>query len=47
MLRPRFLLILIASTIFTAAICGFVFWVLAKSEDIGPRGLHAVRGARW
>ena len=33
MLRPRFLLIFTASTLFTAAICGLVFWVLAKSED--------------
>ena len=33
MLRPRLILILIASTMFTAAICAFVFWMLAKGED--------------
>src|SRR5688500_5194508 len=33
MFRPRVILILIASTIFTAAIGGFVFWVLAQSEE--------------
>ena len=33
MLRPRLILILIASTIFTAAICAFVFWMLAKGEE--------------
>ncbi len=33
MLRPRLILILIASTVFTAAICAFVFWMLAKGEE--------------
>ena len=33
MLRPRLILVLIASTIFTAAICAFVFWMLAKGEE--------------
>jgi hypothetical protein len=45
MLRPRFLLISLASTIFTAAICGFVFWVLAKSEDTAREASTQFAGA--
>ena len=33
MIRPRFFVISFLSLLFTAAICGLVFWVLAKGED--------------
>ena len=33
MLRPRFFVISFLSLLFTAAICGLVFWVLAEGED--------------
>jgi hypothetical protein len=33
MIRPRFFVISFLSVLLTAAICGLVFWVLAKGED--------------